>query len=479
MLLTITMKQDQKQDPAARVPATDLGYLLVKHPQRLQEFELAFGKALVFYPEASEERCTAALLINTDPVDVCRPQGGGTPWVGDYVNDRPYAASSHLSVAIARVLGSALQGHCQDRPELVETRFPLEARIETAPSPPDSRLIEGLFEPLGYGLETERLLLDPAFPEWGESRYRRVTVSAETTVRELLAHLYVMLPVLDNDKHYFVGKDEVEKLLRHGQGWLENHPMKEVITRRYLKGNRALAGTAMERLEEANPDEQAEEPEAIETAGTPGGEEAPQETGMGLGKRRAQAVLDALRDVSPKRVIDLDCGEGRLLAEMAREPDIRNVTGVEVSLRTLGRARRRLGREKLPKEQREKVTLLHGSLVYRDRRLEGFDAAVAMEVIEHIEPERLAAFEDAVLGAARPGTLIVTTPNAEYNELFEGMQPGAHRHRDHRFEWSRSEFQDWIRGAAGRNGYRVEFRGIGPEDEARGAPSQMAIFTRS
>src|SRR6476659_9411270 len=127
MLLTITTTHQ---------PATDLGYLLHKNPERLHSFELSFGKAHVFYPEAAPDRCTAALLLDVDPVGLVRnrkgPSGeGGT--LDQYVNDRPYVASSFLSVAIARVLGSALAGRSKGRPELTEVRMPLEAKISVLP----------------------------------------------------------------------------------------------------------------------------------------------------------------------------------------------------------------------------------------------------------------------------------------------------------------------------------------------------------
>ena len=154
-------------------------------------------------------------------------------------------------------------------------------------------------------------------------------------------------------------------------------------------------------------------------------------------------MLAALRDMGAAKVLDLGCGEGRLISGLLEEPSIRSITGLDVSHRALETARKRLRLEKLPTQQRDRVTLLHGSLTYTDRRLSGHDAAVAMEVIEHIDSSRLNAFEEAVFGTAKPDTVIITTPNAEYNVLFDGLPAGAFRHKDHRFEWTRGEFQDW------------------------------------
>ena len=152
-----------------------------------------------------------------------------------YVNDRPYVASSFLSVAIAQVFGSALQGRCKDRPELATTPIPLEARLDVLPVRGGERFLRAVFEPLGYEVEADRHPLDERFPEWGESPYFSVTVAKTTTLAELLTHLYVLIPVFDNRKHYFVGDDEMEKLLAKGEGWLAGHPEKEEIARRYLK----------------------------------------------------------------------------------------------------------------------------------------------------------------------------------------------------------------------------------------------------
>ena len=132
----------------------------------------------------------------------------------------------------------------------------------------------------------------------------------------------------------------------------------------------------------------------------------------------------------------------------------------------------------MPPRQRARVDLWQGALTYRDRRLRDFDAVAVVEVIEHIDPPRLGAFEDALFGDARPRAAVVTTPNVEYNPLFEGMPQDRLRHKDHRFEWTRAEFGSWCEGVASRHGYSVRLTGIGPTDETMGSPTQMAVFTR-
>ncbi len=465
MLLTLTTTYS---------PATDLGYLLRKNPSRPQSFNLSFGTAHVIYPEATNERCTCALLVEVDPVGLVRNRKGpsGEGLLDQYVNDRPYAASSFLSVAIADVFGTALSGVSKDRPDLVEKPIPLEAEIPVVPCRGGEGFLRGLFEPLGYTVTAEQLPLDEEFPQWGSSRYYRIKLSGCIPLHVLLSHLYVLLPVLDNDKHYWVGDDEVEKLLRHGEGWLSNHPQREVITRRYLKHQRSLFTDALARLiDESDP-----EPDAVAVAHAQ--EEAEIERTLSLNDQRMGAVLAALLASNATSVLDLGCGEGRLLKLLLKERQITRVVGVDVSHRVLESAAENLNLDRLPPMVKEKIQLLHGSLMYRDARLAGFDAASVVEVIEHLDPPRLAAFERVVFEFAKPGTVVVTTPNSEYNVKWETLPAGQFRHKDHRFEWNRIQFQSWANGIAERFGYRVRFGSIGPEDLVVGSPTQMAVFSR-
>ena len=456
-------------------PATDLGYLLHKNPARFQGYELSFGKAHVFYPEATDERCTACLLLDVDPVGIVRGKGTGEGLLSQYVNDRPYAASSFLSVAISQVFGSALQGRCKDRPELASTPIPLTARLDVLPVRGGEAFLRGIFEPLGYAVEVQRHSLDDRFPEWGESHYYSVTVAKESTLSDLLTHLYVLVPVFDNQKHYFVGDDEMEKLLEKGRGWLGGHPMRDEIARRYLKFRASLFREALSRLvAEEQPTELEGEPEpTVEDA------EAAPEKALSLNEQRHGAVLAALRGAGARRVLDLGCGEGKLLRALLKDRSFGEIVGMDVSVRTLENARERLKLDRLPPAQAERIRLIHGSLMYRDRRLEGFDAAAVVEVVEHLDPPRLSAFEGVLFEFARPGTIVLTTPNREYNVTWEEVGEDRLRHPDHRFEWTRQEFRDWAGRVADRHGYSARFLPVGPEDEALGSPTQMAIFTRT
>jgi 3' terminal RNA ribose 2'-O-methyltransferase Hen1 len=457
-------------------PATDLGYLLHKNPARPQSFTLTFGTAHVVYPEASEDRCTAALLIEVDPVRLTRGSGarGATPesLLEPYVNDRPYAASSFLSVAIAEVLGSALNGTSRDRPALADTPIPLEARVASLPCRGGEAFLRRLFEPLGYDVDATRSLLDDRFPTWGESPYRSVTLRATTRLKDLLSHLYVLVPVLDDHKHYFVGDDEVEKLLRRGEGWLSAHPDRDAIVGRYLRHRRSLTRAALARLLE----DEGEESEERSVAHAD--EEAAVESTIGLASQRIGSVLSVLKAAGARRVADLGCGEGKLLRALLAEREFERIVGVDASHRALEIAEDRLGLARLPERQRSRIDLLHGALTYRDERLAGFDAATLVEVVEHLDPPRLRAFERVVFEFAKPPTVVVTTPNVEFNVHFPNLPAGRLRHRDHRFEWTRAEFRAWTDGVSERNGYDVRHLPVGTEDPRTGPPTQMAVFTR-
>ncbi|MBF6613956.1 MAG: 3' terminal RNA ribose 2'-O-methyltransferase Hen1 [Chloroflexi bacterium] len=468
MLLTITCIQTLGGEPA-----THLGYLLHKNPARVQSFDLPFGKAHVFYPVASEESCTAALLLDIDPVGLVRGHRGTSgegQALTQYVNDRPYVASSFMSVAIGRVFGTAMSGKSQSHQEMADAMLPLQAKISALPCRSGEELLRKLFEPLGYEVSVQGYPLDEKFPEWGQSRVYTVELQGSVRLRDLLTHLYVLIPVLDDEKHYWVGEDEVEKLLRRGAGWLSAHPERQLITDRYLKHYRHLARAALARLaEEDQPDPDVEE-EVHDL------EEEVVEEKISLNQQRLGAVMSALKASGARRVLDLGCGEGRLLKLLLDDRSFTDIVGVDVSYRVLEKARDRLRIDRLPPRQAERIKLVQGSLTYRDSRLSGYDAAAVVEVIEHLDPPRLAACERVLFEFAKPGTVVMTTPNAEYNVKWESLPAGKFRHRDHRFEWTRAEFQNWAVGVAGRFGYSVRFLPVGPEDPVVGSPTQMALF---
>jgi len=462
MLLSITYTQ---------TPATDLGYLLHKNPSRPQTFKLNYGKAHIFYPEVSKERCTAVLLLDINPIDLARGKIGSRGGLFDYVNDRPYVASSFLSVAISRVFGTAMSGKCKDKPELVEKALPLQARIMMLPCKGDNTIISRIFEPLGYKVTLEEYILDDKFPQWGKSRYNTVSIEGIVRLQDLLNHLYVLIPVLDADKHYWVGEDEIEKLLRHGKGWLKNHPEKDRIAFRYLRKKPSLVRKAFEQLLEIEM-----EPEEAQSVSNANKEEEPEKK-LNLNEHRLNAVLSVLKSVNAKRVIDLGCGEGKLLSLLLKDRSFEQITGVDVSYSVLERAMDRLKLYKLPSMQKDGINIFQSSLTYRDKRFSGYDAATIIEVIEHLDENRLSAFEKVVFKYTRPSTVIISTPNKEYNTHYSRLLEGDVRHKDHRFEWTRQEFKAWSQKIASQYGYSVRFVQIGETDEKYGSPTQMGVFT--
>ncbi|MGQ4516594.1 3' terminal RNA ribose 2'-O-methyltransferase Hen1 [Streptomyces sp. DW26H14] len=547
MFLTITTTGTPER------PANDLSFLLHKHPDRAQTFSTAHGTAHVFYPEATAERCTAALLLQVDPAALLkRGRAKGRESSPDlalaqYVNDRPYAASSLLAVALSSVFRTALRGDCRALPGRAASPLPLRIEVPAVSASGGADLVKRLFEPLGWSSVTAGLVaLDEQFPEWGDSRYVQLALEGELRLSDALRQLYVLLPVLDGAKHYWVAPDEVDKLLQAGEGWLADHPERQLIALRYLSRRRRLAERATERLElarladvddievesldnavEETPETQEaseapETPGTSETQETPETQEAPAEASAtaartqsrtqsrtqphvetqpgtetrpraeeramakeqrderpSLAVQRRDAILGALRTAGAGTVLDLGCGEGRLVQALLKEPGITHVTGVDVSVRALAIAARKLGLDRMSERQAARVTLTQGALTYTDKRLKGKDAAVLSEVIEHLDPPRLPALAYAVFGAARPGTVVVTTPNAEYNVRWETLPAGTVRHADHRFEWGRAEFRDWAERVSARHGYGVAFTPVGPDDPEVGPPTQMAVFTKA
>jgi 3' terminal RNA ribose 2'-O-methyltransferase Hen1 len=463
MLLTIT---------TTAKPATDLGYLLHKNPSLLHETTLPVGKAYVFYPTATPSKCTVAVLLDIDPVALVRSAGRGSVPLEQYVSDRPYVASSFMSVALAKLFSTALNGRSKERQELADKDLPLSAEIAVIKSRGGEQLIKSLFEPLGYTVEIDSYLMDSKYPEWGQGNYYTVRLKQKVRLQTLLTHLYVLIPVLDDKKHYWVGEEEIEKLLRRGKGWLESHPQRETIASRYLRHRSRLTHAALARLTQDDPSEQLViEPENVE-------DEAVLEAPIRLNDQRLEAVAAVLHELNVQSIVDLGCGEGKLIKMLLSDKAIPRIAGIDVSPRQLEIAADRLRMNELPPTQAKRLSLFQSSVLYRDPRIQGFDAATAMEVIEHLEPNRLQIFSDVLFGFATPRAVVITTPNKEYNARFEKLREGGLRHPDHRFEWTRKEFETWAKDICSTYGYEVQFRGIGDTDAKLGSPTQMGIFTR-
>ncbi|MEQ1822311.1 MAG: 3' terminal RNA ribose 2'-O-methyltransferase Hen1 [Fimbriimonadaceae bacterium] len=454
-------------------PATDLGYLLHKNPIRNYSAEVTFGRVSVVFPEATEDRTTAAILLELDPVRLVRGKNDAQGSMGQYVNDRPYVASSFLSVALVEAFSTAMQGRSKDRQELAETSMPLEIRVPVLPCRAGEDRLRRLFEPLGYLVEATRLPLDRDFPDWGESPYYDVTLKGTLLLRDALRHLYLLLPVLDAKKHYYMDGSEVQKLVSKGEGWLSDHPEREWIVRASLGRKPSLMRQALEQLANAEETLVHEAEEVDETFTAP--EELEVEKRVSLHRQRHDRIVEIVRELKPKSVIDLGCGDGKLLRQLIKVKGLDRIVGMDVSYYEIEKATRKLHLEDASPRMRDRLQLIHGSLMYRDDRLHGFDACTIVEVVEHLDPPRLAAFEKVVFQYASPKAVLLTTPNREYNPVYEIEEL---RHTDHRFEWTRSEFEVWATRVAETFGYQVRIEGIGTPHETYGSPSQLAVFSK-
>ncbi|MBR1592484.1 MAG: 3' terminal RNA ribose 2'-O-methyltransferase Hen1 [Ruminococcus sp.] len=462
LLLTITYEGENTQE---------LGFLLHKNPERPQQFELSCGKAYVFYPEVSDKRTTAALLLDIDPIDLARGKTGSRDGgLFDYVNDRPYAATSFMSTAIVRIFGTAMSGRCDKRRELADTPLNLTAEIFSLKDGGDTELAAQMFEPLGYTVSAERTKLDDKFPEWGISPYINLTIKGNVRLSELLNHIYVLIPVFDKQKHYYIDEDEIKKLLGHGEGWLANHPYREKIARRYFDAKKSYARRAIDIL--LSDGETVSDTDNTESEGE-------KEIRTPLNALRMETVKNAVLESGAESVIDLGCGECRLTSLLLSEQQIKKVTACDVSVSVLEKAAQRLHLDRMNQYKKNKLNLMQASLTYRDKRFEGHDCACVVEVIEHIETVRIPAFERAVFEFACPKTVIVTTPNREYNANYRNMQENSLRHGDHRFEWTRQEFKSWTEHICEKFGYGCVISGIGENDENLGTPTQMGVFTKN
>lgn len=454
---------------------SDLGFLLHKHPERAQAFPVYGGTTHVFYPEVDADRCTAALVLEVDPVALVKGRSGTRDGfaLGQYVNDRPYVASSLLSVAMSKVFKSALNGQCAGHEELVDTALDLTLSLPAVPGDPE--LLERLFAPMGWKVDATAIQLDATRPEWGDAPLVSLTLTGTMRLSDALSHLYVLLPVLDDTKHYWVGDDEVDKLLRAGSQWLPTHPERDLVTHRYLARQRDLREAALQRLAELDDSPaDATTGAADVAAGTAGADEP---AARPLVRLRHDAVLEVVRELKPVSVVDLGCGPGALLGALLKLQGVARVVGTEVSDAALTKAADRLRVDEMTEREADRLTLLLSSLQYEDDRLQGFDLAILMEVIEHIDADRLPAVAGNVFGAMRARHVVVTTPNADYNVRYPGLAGGGFRHPDHRFEWTREEFAGWARSVGASHGYTVDMRSVGEDDDDVGAPTQLAIFT--
>ena len=440
--------------------ATDLGYLMHKHPGRKapQSFEHAHGTAHVWYPQRSEEHTTIALWLDASPRKMRRGgPGKGPGTLVEYVNSSAYVAGGAFVQAMKDTLRSAINGECAARPDLVERRWAMRCEVSAVRAEDDGSLAWRMFSPLGYEVSIGE-------GQDAGSYGRLCLVHPGQTVGVALRQLYVLLAAMDSGWERYVGETEVDVLTRRGGGWLEEHPERGWITGRFLKRQKTLMETALERL-------------GVGEGNTARDRDPIPKMRESLQALRIETAARRVIEAGAKQIADLGCGEGKLARRLAEEDCVEGVTAVDVSSKALSRARRHAGQQGA--RSAGKIRFAHAPIGVRGGSWShGHDAAVLLETIEHIDPERIAEVEDAVFGGRGYRIVVISTPNREYNTLYEGLGAGKLRHRDHRFEWDRAEMEAWCTGVAKRHGYDIAIEGVGDEDPVHGPPTQLAVFER-
>lgn len=431
-----------------------VSYLLAKNPNNIYERNQKGHLVRMFYSKFNDEELEATIFVTPDPLEMLQNKSNSYD-ITHYINDREFAVSSIFCSFIRSALGTALNGQPKEEySEWVGHRFPLALEFGPVSSSLSDKQLAGLFQPMGYEVAISRPEIHYSFDLKEKSSARTLTLTGHQTLQNALRHLFVLIPVIDNYKHYFIDEKEIDKLERYGEGWLEEHPLRELIYRQALRFKEIYS-----LVEKPAADELIKEP--VKKAR--------------LNDMRYEKIIETASRLKPKSVVDFGSGEGKLAVQLGFMDGIEELLAVEPSQSETLKAIRRFEKVKGQAGFIEPETLW-GSLFYYDERLKGKDLIILCEVIEHIDAERLPKALDTILHSYAPESLIITTPNREYNELYD--MDNHFRHDDHRFEWTRKEFQDWCSERNHQDHYELEFSGIGEEQELQGQPTQMCVFKR-
>lgn len=432
--------------------ANALSYLLAKNPYNPYERQQKGHTVRLFYNEFSDTVTEVTVFITPDPLELVRNDSASND-ITHYINDREFAVSSIFTSLIRSALGTALNG--QPKEEYVQwVNHPFAMTFEFGPvasSLSDVELHE-LFEPLGYQVTITRPALDYSFRIKEKSSARSIRLQGNETLQNGLRQLFVLIPVIDNYKHYFIDEREIEKLERYGEGWLDVHPKREFIYKQALRFKELYSQFEAPNEDKAVPAERAKR----------------------LNDLRYEQIIETVTALKPETIVDLGAGEGKLSVKLGYVKGVKEVLAAEPSQSAALKMKARF--EKAEGPGFVYPEMIWSSLFYKDDRLRGKDVIVLCEVIEHIDEERLPGVMTTILSDYRPGALILTTPNQEYNSVY-GLD-ASYRHPDHRFEWTRAEFQEWCEQRNKKGNYTLEFIGIGEEDAQYGHPTQMCVFKR-
>ena len=469
MLLTITYEPEPGPDEGVGVDATVFGYLLHKHPAKVQTFSAPVGEIHVLYPEATARRCTVAVLLEVDPVGLVRNKRfrGDSGSLDHYVNDRPYVASSMLAVALGTVFRTAMTGRSDSYAELAAAPLPLRVEIPVASSRGDEEnLIRRVFEPCGWAVTEHRIPLDVDPPEWGPSRYSAVTLTgriragrgAASAVRAA-AGARRCQALLGRRRRGRQAAARAEGLAARPPGARADHPA--------LPAAPAFAGPHCR-----GPAHRADRGRDRRRGG-----ERDRGTSQAARRRARETRSSTCCAIEGAcSVVDMGCGEGALLRGWRRILGSRRIVGVDVSARSLDGGAGHAARHRRPTAERERIVLLHGSVVYRDERLAGYDAMVLMEVVEHVDPSRLAALEDAVFGRRGTTAVMVTTPTPSTTRCTHARR-GSDPSRGSPVRVDQDAVPRLGRRGRRRFGYRA-ICASRHEDVEHGPPTQLALFVK-
>jgi 3' terminal RNA ribose 2'-O-methyltransferase Hen1 len=438
---------------------------LAKNPYNLYDRDEKSNRVRLVYTVFNEKQAEAVIFVSPDPVELVRNSPNAFD-ITQYINDREFVVSSLFCSYIRKALGTALNGKPkEDYVEWVDHPFDLQISFGPVASHLSDQKIEELFQPLGYSIHIERGETKYSFELKQKSSARFINVKGHVTVQQALRHLFILIPVIDNYKHYFIDEREIEKLERYGEGWLDEHPLREYIIRQSLRFSELIHKVQIP----LSIDEEELSKNEVEK------EESP-EPKVRLNELRYQAIVEKVKSLSLKdNIVDLGSGEGKLSVRLGEIPGVKEILAVEPSENAQLRAIERF--EKVSKNQHYvSPTPVLGSLFYYDDRLLNKDVMILCEVIEHIDEYRLSSIMKTIFSEYQPKIIIVTTPNREYNAVYEMDE--AMRHTDHRFEWTRREFKSkcetWIENVP----YSMETEGIGQEHEEHGHPTQMCTFVK-
>ncbi|MFF2588046.1 3' terminal RNA ribose 2'-O-methyltransferase Hen1 [Peribacillus butanolivorans] len=431
-----------------------ISYLLSKNPSNLYERNHKGHLVRLFYSKFTETELEATIFVTPDPIELVKGNSNSYD-INHYINDREFAVSSIFCSLIRSALGTALNGQPkEEHTEWVNHPFSFQFEFGPVVSSLSDNQLKDLFEPIGYEVMITRPEIEYSFQIKDKSSARYISLKGMKTLQDGLRHLFVLIPVIDNYKHYYIDEKEIEKLERYGDGWLKDHPMRDYIYRQSLRFKEVYSI-----VENRKPEEKKEE----------------KESKVRLNDLRYEKIVDTVSQMNPRSIVDFGSGEGKLSVRLGFVEGIKEILAVEPSqtaaIKALGRFEKVKNKEKFVVPE-----TLWGSLFYYDERLKNKDVIILCEVIEHIDEYRLPKVLDTILHNYQPNALIITTPNREYNEVYD--KEDVLRHNDHRFEWTRAEFRQWCTERNHRDIYSLKFEGIGEEHDTYGYPTQMCVFER-